>query len=561
MKKLRLLIAVLLMLCLATTAFANVSPSVVTAYWIGEYHGEYALYRPMDGFCYGLISQSGAIALQPQWDYAFWITPELLGVYTYDAGFFGVINVKGQYVSDTKWTAISTSLGICQLWQGDVFTLLNDAGKEIVPLSWVSALAPTEDICRLKNQAGQWAYAHVQTGLINDDTYQEARPFVNGFAAVKTAEGWRFLKPDGSLLETPAYASVSDFANETAACQISKQQTVLIDTTGTVLLKDTDVPRDDIPYTPYFDNVLGVYGYRDASGATVIEPRFREAMNFSSELARVNYRGAWGFINPEGKLVISNTFTAAKDFVGWYAYVEDERLQGYIDLTGRLFETYPRIVRPLGLGNLLVMQVGDKEFLADDTLRIISIIGYDRIEPASSTILRVTNPYQNTANPSLVGLINLRGQTIVEPTWHQVGDFEEDRAVVTLNGKCALIDTSGAVLCAYTYDWIDSPHQGIRLAFTGTLDDAGEPLEGNYTFLTKDGLPLNKTKYIDASPFSQGYARVVTAASQSFIDLNGLPAFDNAQWEYVNSFSDGVCAVFAASEWNVINRQGNSTLQ
>ncbi len=60
------------------------------------------------------------------------------------------------------------------------------------------------------------------------------------------------------------------------------------------------------------------YGYKDAAGNTVIEPRFYRARRFKEGLAAVNHgrwlKDRWGYIDPGGNFIVPAAFEYANDF-------------------------------------------------------------------------------------------------------------------------------------------------------------------------------------------------------------------------------------------------------
>lgn len=95
-------------------------------------------------------------------------------------------------------------------------------------------------------------------------------------------------------------------------------------------------------------------GFMDKTGKFVIEPKFKDAANFSEGLARVsikeNHREYLGFINPEGEFVIEPKFDIDCDFLrctndfseGWASLIAGPPTMGksqnfmYIDKSGEI---------------------------------------------------------------------------------------------------------------------------------------------------------------------------------------------------------------------------------
>jgi hypothetical protein len=105
------------------------------------------------------------------------------------------------------------------------------------------------------------------------------------------------------------------------------------------------------PATKGNDADTWLWGFIDRTGKWVIEPKFNDALSYSSGLAAVlsgvdvsnpgTMAGRWGYIDTSGKYVIQPQFFDANPFSGGLASVAfptDDPTQGraaYIDLTGK----------------------------------------------------------------------------------------------------------------------------------------------------------------------------------------------------------------------------------
>jgi hypothetical protein len=83
------------------------------------------------------------------------------------------------------------------------------------------------------------------------------------------------------------------------------------------------------------------WGYINETGATVIEPQFDVAREFSGPLAAVRINGKWGYVNLTGGLQVTPLYDSAGDFSEGMAAVEWHGRWGYIDTFGA-FTITPR---------------------------------------------------------------------------------------------------------------------------------------------------------------------------------------------------------------------------
>ncbi len=99
-------------------------------------------------------------------------------------------------------------------------------------------------------------------------------------------------------------------------------------------VRDLTKPKDAGPL--FLVRHASQWGFMDARGNTVIQPRFDDAGYFFNGLARVKIGKLWGFTNESGTIVIPPQFAAAGDFREALAPVRVAKKWGYIDQKGRM---------------------------------------------------------------------------------------------------------------------------------------------------------------------------------------------------------------------------------
>lgn len=113
-----------------------------------------------------------------------------------------------------------------------------------------------------------------------------------------------------------------------------------------VLLKELNAPQyTELRPDKEYRFGVGLYGYKDASGKSVIEPQFFAASDFGDGLAAVKRqeKDKWGYIDNTGKMVIEPQFYVAEKFSEGLAPVRLKKngKWGYIDKSGK--EVVPAI--------------------------------------------------------------------------------------------------------------------------------------------------------------------------------------------------------------------------
>ena len=210
-------------------------------------------------------------------------------------------------------------------------------------------------LCALLATPSQAAYTRPATVVI-PPTYQEARDFHEGLAAVKSNDRWGYVDYLGRIaipfvhrvpeagdfaegfafvgdhyIDTegqPAFVRIDPdtderterfftngrpFSDGMAAVQVAGQWGY-IDLMGNYLIVPSFERAGDFHegLAPARRNAL--WGYIDVRGNWVIPPKFVRAREFHEGLAAVYIRGKWGFINKEGKYAIKPQYYEAGDF-------------------------------------------------------------------------------------------------------------------------------------------------------------------------------------------------------------------------------------------------------
>jgi len=192
------------------------------------------------------------------------------------------------------------------------------------------------DLCGYKNKFGNFVIA---------PKYEQAREFVDDFAAVSVNGKWGFINKDGIEILKPTYKQVSDFSEGLASVQLNNGKLGFIDTKSTLI------------QTKYvFSDTAGLFtpnsrwGYRCKEGlGTSYEPSFSEGL-YPIKLSR-----KWGFINAQGKVEIQPAFDAVWGFKEGVAQVRVGANYYFIDKKGKkLFKKIFKYAGPFSNGLALV---------------------------------------------------------------------------------------------------------------------------------------------------------------------------------------------------------------
>jgi len=250
----------------------------------------------------------------------------------------------------------------------------------------------------------------------------------------------------------------------------------------------------------------GKAGYIDRSGKVVIEPMFEFSGNqggeFHEGLLEIGL-GQAGYADAKGKVVIGNQYSWSEDFSEGLALVKPKGSDtwSYIDRTGEV-SLVPRLE-------------GETTLQPGTFSEGLAVVRVDKRN----------------------GYIDRSGRLVIPPKFLLASDFQEEMAIVVLEGPCAFLE--------------EGPCAGPSLL---GRDLPGVVSDCKFAFIDKSGAFVAKG-YDGAKDFSEGLAPVKVDEKWGFIDRKGRmviePKFDLAE-----SFSDGMARVKLGTFWGYIDRTG-----
>ncbi len=160
---------------------------------------------------------------------------------------------------------------------------------------------------------GKWGFKDISGKVVVEPQFDYVGSTCEGLTIVCKDERWGWIDTKGKLT-FPAKGQVNAWGRYSGGERFSSGGLVRIWT------KAGEKTRTN-PWSKERTTVIKAWGYADASGKVVIEPRFESANQFSGGLAAVKKNGKWGYINKTGKLVIEHRFEFARPFTSGAAWV------------------------------------------------------------------------------------------------------------------------------------------------------------------------------------------------------------------------------------------------
>lgn len=187
----------------------------------------------------------------------------------------------------------------------------------------------------------------------------------------------------------------------------------------------------------------GLWGYIDASGDVVIEPRFDRAYEFSEGVALVETADGFGYIHPDGRFAVEPQFEDGWHFSGGVAPVQAEGTWRLIDKNARIVADPQDEYRPAAAVD---EDYQPREF---QLMQSGGLYGYRSasgdvvIEPRFDQAWYFSDGLARVKLNDRWGFINAEGDVVIEPAFDLAWDFTRGLALVMVDGKYGYIDRSG----------------------------------------------------------------------------------------------------------------------
>ena len=336
---------------------------------------------------------------------------------------------------------------------------------------------------------------------------------------------------------------------------------------GVVDVKGREIVKPKYNYLNFFEGGVCRFnleidkkwkcGFIDKKGREIIKPQYDDLNYYSEGLAAFGvgkynddgqFKGKWGFIDKKGKVVIKPVYDRASRFSEGLARVWKGNKLVYIDKKGN------EVLKP--------KYHGYKEFVNGtyDVLRAHMVEEITEQEVNNESVSYTGDFHEGLAviiKGNLCGLMDKKGNIILEPKYNYISNFSDGRAVVRklVNGneKYGMIDKKGKEIVKPIYD--ESHMYDDKFTRFGTGFDEGRLA----------GAADNKGHF-NIRPIYQDF--------YFFVTKTGYPAYvkKNGKWGKLNEknevdtkfiyddfsyFEDSkVAPVRKGNDWYIINKNG-----
>ncbi|MGZ5302879.1 MAG: WG repeat-containing protein [Bacteroidia bacterium] len=311
---------------------------------------------------------------------------------------------------------------------------------------------------------GKWGYIDKLGKLVIPARYNNAGVFTEGCAPVQISDFWGYIDKTGNWFLRPVFTQASNFSNRRAQISLfdptdSTTVTGYITPQGEFLFK---IEAYEVGYD-YHDKLLRVrsadnsgmaFGFRDSTGAYIIQPRFDGAMDFSEGLAAMMLGKKWGFTSPANDFAIFPEYEEAYSFTDGHAFVRTGKKKGFINKAGKMvinLSAYEE-VSPFIYEEMIAVRKNGKMGFVDKKGKLKIKAVYDNPLLGSFNEGLAAVAVKSTDGAIKWGYIDKSGKMVIAPAFDEASSFFQDRARIKVNGKYGFIDITGKMIAEPTYD-------------------------------------------------------------------------------------------------------------
>lgn len=320
-------------------------------------------------------------------------------------------------------------------------------------------------------------------------------------------------------------------------------------------------------------NIKKVTGYD-----YLIERQYDEVWGFENGYVVVKKGEKYGLVDVNGKVIIETTWTNFPVVSEGLVFQKTEKGGKYIDLNGNIvingdgwsygdkFNNGVAIVT-VREGNILSEQ---QVILIDNEGNLLSgpwsdieddwvyggsstfLNGIARVKEETGTVIFTS---QGTKKETKVGLIDLKGNLILKPTFDDIGQFYNGYATIVkyVDGieKYGLIDLNGNIIIDPIYDYLSYN----EISHSPDSDLIETEYDGFWGFVNTKGDVIVDFKWDEVNTFHYGLAPVKKDNLWGVIDNSGNLIVD-IQYQDVKVFEEGYAAVQKNDLWGFIDTAG-----
>lgn len=371
---------------------------------------------------------------------------------------YGFLNSKGKTVIKAKYTYASDFFNgksniIIDSIPG---ILLKDGSEKLFPE--YDATYWYKDNLGLARKDKKYGFINKNGDIIVPLKYEDAFPFYNGYASIKSNDKWNYINEQGQIIFSDSLIfNYRPIIDNKAVFMVSGKE---VEKRKRMHSEDRTGSQVFVEYLNQIKKLQLKEGLINTNGKIIIEPIYDEISGyFINGFMRVRNNGKAGIVNEKGEVVIPIKYDNVLDYKNGMFTAEKNNKWGIID-------TKNKIIIPFEYGRI-------RHFRNDLALITKKGTGYINkekeivIEPQNS--FNLSGDFHNglalVKKDNKYGFINKENKIIIQIIYDNALPFKDKKTIVLKDGICFFINQKGKMIkrISKPYLWTEK-NELIRFA-------------------------------------------------------------------------------------------------
>lgn len=399
----------------------------------------------------GIIDRTGAYVIEPHYDEIDRIDSRDRIFRVRKDMQYGLIDIDGRVVAEPQFENVGAfSDGCAPVQVGEKWGCINTSGTVFIEPLYDTIHAFSDDRAAVKLN-NKWGFVDRNGFQVIKPTFDQVTRFHNSVAAVCLGGKWGLIDISGKIVLDHSFDIICDISNSDQFLIIRLgEKHGIINNQGKTIVEPV---YDDISFSDEGVFIVGVkedsepegfkflpvetvweYGLIDLNGQVILPPTYAysdnhrgiDRMEFHQGLAAVCVNHKWGYINARGEMVIDPKFESAKNFSHGVAYIQQNGLYGLIDKRGNIIvePQYINISSEIKNGYIRVENKDHRWGVIDTTGRTVVPPRYEYAFGDCSEGMVIIQQGEK------FGYADCRTDNIILPVYNYVWDFSEGLGTV-----------------------------------------------------------------------------------------------------------------------------------
>jgi hypothetical protein len=382
-----------------------------------------------------------------------------------------LINSQDKALSASYDSIIKVNNALALVRNGNKWGVLNNSGKEIIPVSY-SQIISDEEVIYTRNHGkhGRWSLFDYYGFRKTKIKYDSVKPISDGRISIKRNGKWGFIDRYGVEVIPPIFDEVSNFNNGLAVVTFYGEDGI-IDRAGKWVVAPAPIDIWTYDNNTLLGKVNGQYQIKKFNGELVYFTRnqlemtstgFLERDSVGVILRKISWAGTFEYYNTDNKIVMAggSGLLIFKEN-GKYGF-KDQRHRIIIANRYEAVKPFHQIMAAVKINTKWGFINLDEEII---------------VQPRYDSVGHFNGHACITKKNSLFGVINLKGEEIIPNQYQQITPLGSGQFRVQKNGKWGVLDENGAMVIHAKYSHLSTVNQSFyivkRNGKYGTINNSG----------------------------------------------------------------------------------------